>query len=469
MKKISIDYKLVLIITVVFLTRFIAIKQSLWLDEGTTAKVVINYNYLEIITKFLPNDFHPPLYYLFMKLWTNVFGYTEISLRMPSIIASLLTGWLVYLLGKKIKDEKTGRYAMLFFLFNPLIVYYSQEARMYMMTTFFLTVALFFLVDSVRNFFPIKISATYQKIKIFFIGLFLSLALLTFYGSIFFIAAILIYLLYKKQLKTFFVTCFMLCATCLILSPLLYQQLINAKSSLQLVTNWSLVLGKANLKNLLLIPIKFTSGRISFEPKKIYYLVSGCWLLIVVYFIIQNSKFKIQKYNSKLKSIYLFVYLFIFPLLMGFVVSFVTPLLQYFRFLYLIVPMSLLLEIGANKNWQRYLLFLGFLIFSLIYLLNPAFHREDWKSLSQSIPAKSVVYAIPSSMDALRYYDKKLVINELTSSRVNELKNTKEIIIIPYTSQIYGINYQENLKKQQFKLKNTKSFRSLTIEYWYKP
>ncbi|NCN22390.1 glycosyltransferase family 39 protein, partial [Candidatus Falkowbacteria bacterium] len=69
-----------------FLIRLIGINQSLWLDEATTARVVQQYNYQEIITKFSPNDFHPPLYYLFMKFWTNIFGYSEVALRFPSII-----------------------------------------------------------------------------------------------------------------------------------------------------------------------------------------------------------------------------------------------------------------------------------------------------------------------------------------------------------------------------------------------
>ncbi|PJA55943.1 hypothetical protein CO165_00980, partial [Candidatus Roizmanbacteria bacterium CG_4_9_14_3_um_filter_33_18] len=74
-----------------------------------------HFNLTQIISKFSPTDFHPPLYYLFMKLWTNLFGYSEIALRMPSILFSLMTGYVVYLIG--------GVWAMAFFLFNPLIVY----------------------------------------------------------------------------------------------------------------------------------------------------------------------------------------------------------------------------------------------------------------------------------------------------------------------------------------------------------
>jgi len=116
--------------------RLISLNQSLWLDEATTA-LVSQMSLTDFFTKFMPNDFHPPLYYLFMKLWTNFFGYSEIVLRMPSVLFSLATGYVVYLIG--------GAWAAVFFLFNPLIVYYSQEARMYMMGAFFVTLSYFAL------------------------------------------------------------------------------------------------------------------------------------------------------------------------------------------------------------------------------------------------------------------------------------------------------------------------------------
>ena len=99
---------LFLIFFLAFLVRLISLDQSLWLDEATTARVVHKYNFFEIVTKFSPNDFHPPLYYLIMKVWTNMFGYSEIALRMPSILFSLLTGYLVYLLGNKITNNDSG-------------------------------------------------------------------------------------------------------------------------------------------------------------------------------------------------------------------------------------------------------------------------------------------------------------------------------------------------------------------------
>ena len=420
--------KIILIFLAAFLIRLIALNQSLWLDEAVTANVVRNFRFSQIVNGFSPTDFHPPLYYLFMKLWTNFFGYSEIALRMPSVLFSLLTGYVIYLIG--------GIWSVAFFLFNPLIVYYSQEARMYMMVTFFLTASLYYFLKS--------------KNLILF-NLFLILSFYTFYGSIFLIATIFIYLLYKKRYKMFFVSCFLFLVSFVLISPLLHQQFLRSKISLAQVANWSLVLGKANLKNLLLIPIKFSIGRISFYPKWLYWAVAGIWTGFVF--------FTIKTVLNKTVFIKTVFYLFIFPLVLGFLVSFFAPMLQYFRFLFLIPIMSLLL---SRSNLRGWILATGFLIFSLVYLLNPAFHREDWKNLVKSLPKGKPVYMITASSDPIKYYNDNLLIKELTNYGLI----SQEIIVIPYTADIYGLDYKKSLSKNGYQQKEVMNFRELSFDIW---
>jgi uncharacterized membrane protein len=433
-----------------FLIRLIALNQSLWLDEAVTANVIRHFNLTQIISKFSPTDFHPPLYYLFMKLWTNLFGFSEIALRMPSVLFSLMTGYVVFLIG--------GIWAAVFFLFNPLIVYYSQEARMYMMTTFFLTSALYFFISNKKN-------------QIFF-TLFISLAFLTFYGSIFLIAPMLLYFLYKKQYKVFILNTLYFTLVALLISPLLYQQLVNSKITMSGVTNWSLVLGKANIKNLLLIPIKFSIGRISFYPKWLYWGIAGIWTGFVL--------FSIKTVLNKTVFIKTVFYLFIFPLFLGFLVSFFTPMLQYFRFIYLIPIVSILLATGKKTSMYRYIEVFGFVVFSLVYLLLPQFHREDWKSLVKSLPKDKPVYMIMASSDPVKYYSSNLRVKELTLLRQGFLLRQdyggqvggqgesleNEITVIPFSAGVYGLDYKSFLTESGYQLKKEVSFREVTLEQW---
>src|SRR3989344_916849 len=446
-----------------FLIRLIALNQSLWLDEATTAKVVKTLSFTGIVTQFSPGDFHPPLYYLLMKFWTSIFGYSEIALRFPSVIFTLLTGLVVYRIGTLLKNQLVGWWAAVFFLFNPLIVYYSQEARMYGMVTFILSISLYYLLvitgsddhlvqDQKLKIKDQKFSAKFKNNVLF--GLSCVLALATFYGSIFFIAAAWCYLIYKKQWQAFLFSFFIVFCLFFILSPLLLAQLANSRQSLLLVKNWALVLGRADIKNLLLIPLKFSIGRISFYPKWLYYLVSTIFSGVVFFSALKGGL------QSKKLAI-----LFVLPLIFGLAASFFTPLLQYFRFLYLLPVMSLLIALGSVGKWQKYLVAGGMLIFSLLYLLFPPFHREDWKSLAAILERKQQpVYMVESAADPLGYYSSYLQINDL--AQISLVKLSSSVIVIPYVADVHGINYQQSLTDYGFKLIKHEAVREIDWQEW---
>ncbi len=433
--------------TLAFLIRLISLNQSLWLDEATTAKVVHFFPFFQIIAKFSPTDFHPPLYYIIMKLWTGVFGYSEIALRFPSVIFSLLTGYFVYLIGKKIRNQDLAFWATAFFLFNPLIVYYSQEARMYALALLFLTIALYYFLKSLQ-------SRNLTSLILF--SLFIILSFYTFYGSVFLIAAFFIFLVLKKKYRLFLISGLIFSISLALISPLLLKQLDNSRSALLTVVNWKQVLGPVSIKNLGLIFIKFAFGRISFYPKKIYYLLSGIWTLLIFYLFIKGA----------LKNSFL-AFLFLLPIFLGAIFSLWSPLLQYFRFLYLIPILSILLSYGLSQSHQinRSGCLAIFMVLSLVYLLNPVFHREDWRSLVNDLKKDEKVFMVKSSSDPVVYYSNNVTINDLRTLGKN---TNNKITVIPYTSDIHGIDYQKDLINQGYKLLEKKAFRELMLERWTK-
>jgi len=395
------------------------LNQSLWLDEAISANLARNFSVIEILTKFSPSDFHPPFYYVVLKLWTSFFGFSEISLRLPSLIFALITAYFIYKISK-------NYWAVFLFLLNPLIVYYSQEARMYLMLTSFLTAAYYYLVNK----------------KYLWFNLFIFLSFFTFYGSIFFILTLYLYLFFKKQLKP--VHLLGLVSALVILFPLLRLQLIHSQQAKLLVPNWFSILGPVNLKNLLLIPIKFTSGRISFYPKIIYYLIAGFWATWV--FAIFRKR-----------PIYL--YFFILPLILGVIFSLFSPMLSYFRFIYLIPILCLALA----ESRFRLIALLGFTIFSSVYIFNPQFHREDWKSLSLSLPPNSTVYIIPSFSDPIKYYRPDIQIADIRSPITDH-----KLIVIPYGQSIHGFDHHSYLIQSGYTNQAVQNFRQLTLETWTK-
>ena len=118
--------------------------QSFWNDEGTSARVAERS--LPLITAAAIGDIHPPLYYYALHFWRGVFGESEFALRSLSAVLGVVLVWLIYLLGAKLFDESTALVAAFIAALNPFQVYYSQEARMYMLLAVWAAASTYFLV-----------------------------------------------------------------------------------------------------------------------------------------------------------------------------------------------------------------------------------------------------------------------------------------------------------------------------------
>lgn len=415
----------------------------MWLDETISANVA-RMPIERIVGDFSVNDFHPPVYYWGLNIWVKIFGSGVVAMRMSSVLFSLITIWLVYKIGKEIKDKKTGLWAAIILGANPLFVYFSQELRMYAIATMWLTGSLYFWNRLIKP----KIETNWKDILGF--NILALLSFLTFYGSVFLIAAMVFYFLIKKKYKLFFLGSLGILLAVLIDSPLLTTQLKNSANMLSQVTNWSLVLGKVNLKNLLLIPIKFSIGRIDWYPKIFYYGVSGIWTLIVFWQIFRG----IRK-NKQLG------FLLIMPIVLATVFSFKSPMLQYFRFIYLIPILSLIIVLNNKQKNKKILIIGGFLIFSLIYLLNPNFYREDWKSVANNLNGDA--YMIESFADPIKFYNPDVKTHDLRG-KIDQ----NNIKVITYGEEIHGVNHVDILSNLGYQKIGEEKYRGVILENWEK-
>jgi len=290
------------------------------------------------------------------------------------------------------------------------------------MVTMLLTLALYFLI----------------KKKYFWVSVLAGLSFLTFYGGVFMLAAMTVYLFFNKKYKEIIWVNVGPIIALILIWPLMKLQLHNSGEMLSQVANWSLVLGKANFKNLLLIPLKFSAGRISFYPKIIYYVIAGGFSLYLFSKLVKKNNYS---------------FIFWMTLIVGVIFSMFTPMLQYFRFLYLIPVMALVI----NKSK---VISLGFLIFSLFYLYNQDTWREDWKSLTATLPEK--VYMISSFADPVKFYDSKILIND-----IREKINDEEIVVIPYGEAIHGFDHNKHLSDLGYTKTGEKNFREVKVESWH--
>ena len=100
--------------------------QSLWYDEGNSVHMT-GRSAAEIVAA-VRNDIHPPGYFLALAGWVRVAGRSEFALRA----LSALSGVLLLACVQRIAGRRALPLAALLAALHPALVYYSQEARMYM-------------------------------------------------------------------------------------------------------------------------------------------------------------------------------------------------------------------------------------------------------------------------------------------------------------------------------------------------
>lgn len=104
--------------------------QSLWYDEAVTADLARRS--LAELTRWTAGDIQPPLYYAIMAGWGRLAGWSEWSLRFPSAFFGVLAAPLLAVLARRLSGRRVAMMMVaLLAAVHPLLVYYSQEARMY--------------------------------------------------------------------------------------------------------------------------------------------------------------------------------------------------------------------------------------------------------------------------------------------------------------------------------------------------
>ncbi len=124
--------------------------QSFWNDEGTSARVAERS--LPLIAAAAMGDIHPPLYYYTLHFWRGLWGTSEFALRSLSAALGVILVGLIYLLGRQLLDEFAALLAAFIAAMSPFQVYYSQEARMYILLAVWAAASTYFLVLWLKSF-----------------------------------------------------------------------------------------------------------------------------------------------------------------------------------------------------------------------------------------------------------------------------------------------------------------------------
>jgi uncharacterized membrane protein len=398
--------------------RIIGLNQSLWLDEAIGAIVAKTLGYREILTRFVVADNHPPLYYLSLKAWSQMFGYSEIALRSLSVLFGLGTVVIVFFIAKELfkKDKWTIIISCLFLATSQFHIYYSQEARMYVMAGFFASLAVLSFLKTLHH----KVNMAWWVV----FSISLPLMMFSDYMPVFLLPVFWIYPLIIKKDKSWWIKLVMAHLPLGILGlywlPTFLIQSQNGKWLIANLPLWKSVAGGATLKQLGLVWVKFIFGRISFNNKAIYYSLIAIISLPLAFIFARALHFW-----RKLSFVWLWL---IVPIFLGFIASIWFPAFIYFRYIFVLPAFYLLLAYGTTslKNiYLKYFFTVLVLTVSLvswtIYAVVPDQQRENWKKAVATVESRlksgeAVAVENPDAFTPFKWYSKT---------------NKKEIDLVP--------------------------------------
>lgn len=387
--------------------RLINLNQSFWLDEAISALAARDFSYTGIAFDFLKIDNHPFIFYMLLKYWGETFGFFDWVLRTLSVTLGVILIPVSYLIGRVIFTDKKALLVALLSATSPLLIYYSQEVRMYILIT--ILVALQTLV-----FLSLLKSQAFWKWTLF---AFLNcLLFFSDYITVFYFPVLIIYPLIKKDFRLLLKILLSfgpLVGLLYLWYPMLETQLLKNSQIVESFPGWQYIVGGPTLKNLAVTWMKFIIGRISFEPKLIYYslaLLGTVPVLISLYYAVRRIK----------KDLVIWLWLVV-PFILGFLFSFVIPVFNYFRFIYILPALLILVSIGIyetkTKLTQR-LLIIAILITNIvglgIYYIDPSQHRENWRQAVNFIETtprgnELVVFDFIEPLAPYRWYSRQTV------------------------------------------------------------
>jgi 4-amino-4-deoxy-L-arabinose transferase-like glycosyltransferase len=158
-------------------------------DEIVTASRVLRGGFGHAMDAVGFSESAPPLYYALAWIWTQLTGTGEFGLRSLSALAGVATVPVAYLIGIELRGRRAGLVAAALVAVNPMLLWYSQEARAYALLVLLCAVSLLYCARALR-------SGSRRDFVLW--GVASGLALATHYFAIFPIAAEAIWLLRRR-------------------------------------------------------------------------------------------------------------------------------------------------------------------------------------------------------------------------------------------------------------------------------
>lgn len=189
--------------------------QSYHHDEVVTASRVLRAGFGHAMHAVWFSESTPPVYYAIAWAWTQLAGTGEFGLRSVSAVAGVLTVPVAYLIGVELRGRRAGLWAAALVAVNPMMLWYSQEARAY---------ALVALFGALSALYWLRAERRGERRDFVWWGIWSGLAIATHYFVAFPILAEVVMLLRRRGLRASLVGMAILGACAIAVAPVAIHQ-----------------------------------------------------------------------------------------------------------------------------------------------------------------------------------------------------------------------------------------------------
>jgi len=125
-------------------------EQSYWYDELATLNVT-SVGFPSLLDALSASEATPPAYYFVAKAWRELLGDGETVLRLLSALSGIATVPVVYAAARSGGGTRAGVIAAALVAVNPLMVWFSQEARAYALLALLSALTFLFFVRALDD------------------------------------------------------------------------------------------------------------------------------------------------------------------------------------------------------------------------------------------------------------------------------------------------------------------------------
>ena len=124
--------------------------QSFYSDETVTAELM-RMDFGGMLSQLSVSESAPPLYYILAWIWGQAFGTGEVGLRSLSALAGTAVVPVAYFAGARLRTPRVGLIIAALAAVNPMLVWFSQEARVYSLFTLVAALSFLAFVSALRD------------------------------------------------------------------------------------------------------------------------------------------------------------------------------------------------------------------------------------------------------------------------------------------------------------------------------